>query len=313
MVSAQPAQSKSSRSITAIVSDVQLPTPRQRQSSRLSRHLSTTENLKFLNMELKFRNLRANEIEIRRGRTLKDGRVELLCYKTYLTDCTILDETVGPENWVVNYRREGDTLLGGIAIYSPEHQAFLWKWAAGAPSDYEATKGEQSDALKRAGFVWNIGRTNLYSAPRILVTPESDYTTYYVKEVGFDDDGKMKDIIIVDNKRNIVFSYHDFKVDGTQSYTAQAPAKEYTKDVDGLKAFVNDRWDSADKDMKHLLSAFYNEASGTMRQGDLVKYGPARLFSFIERDIKEGKRHVVQVTPPGVDCKPMWVLRWKKK
>ena len=51
-------------------------------------------------MELKFRLLRADEIEARVG-TAKDGGtgVSLLLYKDARCDMNLLDETVGPMNW----------------------------------------------------------------------------------------------------------------------------------------------------------------------------------------------------------------------
>lgn len=118
---------------------------------------------------IEFRNLRADELEVRVGRKFNNGKVELLVYKNSRVDMAILDATVGNDNWVVQYKREGETLLCGIGIYCEKHKAFVYKWAAGAETTFEKTKGEQSDALKRAGFVWGLGRS-LYSAPKIIVS-----------------------------------------------------------------------------------------------------------------------------------------------
>lgn len=158
--------------------------------------------------EIKFRNLTKEEVEVRRGRNVGGDKVELLLFKTSRTDMYVLDETVGAENWVVQYKREGDTLLCGIGIYSEKHKAFLYKWAAGAETSYEATKGEQSDALKRAGFVWGLGR-GLYSAPRIVVKPKNQYTQFYVDEIGYDEKNRICDLRIVDEDGNVVFDYRD--------------------------------------------------------------------------------------------------------
>ena len=160
--------------------------------------------------EIKIRNLRKDEVEVRRGRKVGQDKVELLIYKTSRTDMSLLDETVGTENWVVQYKREGDTLLCGIGIYSEKHKAFIYKWAAGSETSYEATKGEQSDALKRSGFVWNIGRA-LYSAPRIVVTPKNEYTQYYVDEIGYDDKDRINNLRIVDDNGTVVFNMVDGK------------------------------------------------------------------------------------------------------
>ena len=47
---------------------------------------------------MKFRDLRADEIEVRIGQVKRD-HVVLLLYKNSRTDMNILDETVGPERW----------------------------------------------------------------------------------------------------------------------------------------------------------------------------------------------------------------------
>ena len=47
---------------------------------------------------MKFRNLRADEVEARVSQVTEKG-VVLLIYKDARCDMRILDETVGPENW----------------------------------------------------------------------------------------------------------------------------------------------------------------------------------------------------------------------
>lgn len=162
-------------------------------------------------MSLKFRDLRADELEVRVAREVGQNKdmVELLVYKDSRCDMRILDETVGNTNWNVAYKREGETLLGGIGIYVPEHNAIIVKWAAGAESNIEATKGEQSDALKRAGFVWGIGRA-LYTAPKIIIKG-SRYDTFKVSKIDYKDD-KISDLRIVDNKGKVVYDYENFEV-----------------------------------------------------------------------------------------------------
>lgn len=158
--------------------------------------------------EIKFRNLKASELEVRVGEK-KNGKMTLLVYKDSRVDQDILDETVGNENWSVTYDRVGDTLICRLGIYCEKHKAFIYKSAAGAPSNFEAVKGEQSDAFKRAGFVWGIGR-GLYSAPKIRI-PESN-ATHSVSLIDYYENGKIKDLQIVDWNDNVVFNYEDGKV-----------------------------------------------------------------------------------------------------
>lgn len=194
--------------------------------------------------EFTFRNPRADELEVRVA-DKKDGYMNLLVYKDSRFDLRVLDDTVGNENWAVNYKREGDTLLGGIGIYSKVHNAFIWKWAAGAESNYEQTKGEQSDALKRAGFAWGIGRV-LYTAPKIRI-PESNYK-HKVAYIDYDEKGqKIKDLQIVDSKGNLVFNYMDFKV---------MPIEEADR-VDVLKAVCAELKTQPDIDKENLKKFYY--------------------------------------------------------
>lgn len=114
---------------------------------------------------MRFRSLKETEIECRVARVTSAG-VELLLYKTSRTDMDILDETVGPENWTCDFYEIKGTLFCKIGIRTDN--GWVYKSNAGTPSNMEAQKGEASDALKRAGFTWGIGRC-LYTAPRIFV------------------------------------------------------------------------------------------------------------------------------------------------
>lgn len=161
--------------------------------------------------DFEFRELRADELEVRVAREVGQNKdkVELLVYKDSRCDMRILDETVGKKNWSVKYQREGETLLGGIGIYVQEHNAFIFKWAAGAESNIEAIKGEQSDALKRAGFVWGIGRS-LYSAPRIIVKG-TKYDSFKVTRIDYEN-GAISSLEIENSAGDVVFLYENFEV-----------------------------------------------------------------------------------------------------
>lgn len=109
-----------------------------------------------------FRLLRADEIECRVSRCSAKGAV-LLLYKTARTDADLLDETFGPECWENDFKLVDGVLYGGIGIHFNDGRV-IWKWDAGVESNTEAEKGRASDAFKRAGFKWGLGR-ELYSAP----------------------------------------------------------------------------------------------------------------------------------------------------
>ncbi len=116
-----------------------------------------------------FRLLNSDEIECRVSEIDKQGRfLRLLLYKTARTDSALLDETFGPLNWCNDYREISGKMYCGIAVRS-ETGEWVWKWNVGTESNMEADKGQASDAMKRAGFVWGIG-TELYSAPEIKIS-----------------------------------------------------------------------------------------------------------------------------------------------
>jgi hypothetical protein len=118
---------------------------------------------------MKFRDLTANEIEVRVSRITNAG-VELLLFKDSRCDMRILDETVGAENWQNEFYEQKGTLFCKVGLFTDYDRGPMWVWKsnAGAPSNIESQKGEASDAFKRACFTWGIGR-ELYTAPRIFV------------------------------------------------------------------------------------------------------------------------------------------------
>lgn len=114
---------------------------------------------------MEFRKLKPSEIELRVGTCTSKG-FSLLLFKTARTDSNILDETVGAMNWQSDYKTIKDNLYCGIGIYDKEKDDYVWKWDCGVESYTEKEKGEASDAFKRAGFKWGIGR-ELYNSPFI--------------------------------------------------------------------------------------------------------------------------------------------------
>lgn len=134
------------------------------------------------------RALRADEIEVRIGQIGKTG-VTLLLYKTARTDMAILDEVYGAMNWQKSYRRdEKGTLFCKISVWNDSHLSWVGKEDCGTESNTEKEKGEASDAMKRAGFCWGIGR-ELYTAPFIWIPaateplPNGRYKLHNPKEL----------------------------------------------------------------------------------------------------------------------------------
>lgn len=124
---------------------------------------------------MKFRDLTADDIEVR-VQSVKQNGLILLLYKTARTDMLILDETVGAENWQDKFYEVKGIMFCSIGINAnyknPElSDRWIWKSDAGTESNQDAEKGNASDARKRAGFAWGIGRC-LYTSPLIWVKSE---------------------------------------------------------------------------------------------------------------------------------------------
>lgn len=154
-------------------------------------------------MANRFRPLTEREIECRIGTIGKSGNgLSLLLFKTARTDMDILDEAVGPENWQCRYYERKGTLFCsiGICVTRPDGiTEWIWKDNAGSPSNMEAQKGEASDALKRAGFAWGIGR-ELYTAPFIWVpSTKCNLTTQSSKTVCYDSFSVAKVAVLEDD------------------------------------------------------------------------------------------------------------------
>ena len=139
---------------------------------------------------MKFRDLRANEIDVRVGQ-VGDGYCTLLLYKDARVDMDILDETFGVEFWQREHYECKGNLFCKVGILCPtnksEYEQFEWVWKAdcGTESNTEKEKGESSDSFKRACVNWGIGR-ELYTAPLIRVncaTTKNDKGKLNVKDL----------------------------------------------------------------------------------------------------------------------------------
>lgn len=106
---------------------------------------------------MKFRDLRADEIECRIG-MVKEKGLTLLLYKDARCDMNILDETVGEENWQRDHKEYKGNLFCGVSIWNDEKKQWITKWDCGTESYTEKEKGEASDSFKRACVNWGIGR-----------------------------------------------------------------------------------------------------------------------------------------------------------
>lgn len=175
-------------------------------------------------MELRFRNLKAEEIECRVNQ-IQGNWCSLLLYKDARCDMNILDETIGDLNWKRDHKELKGNIYCGVSIYDENKKEWITKWDAGAETYTEKEKGEASDSFKRACVNFGIGR-ELYTSPSIFIIPRKDMvkkgkeqefykndkdkyetkTRFSVEYIDYDKNNAIKDLIIRDDKGHIRFS-----------------------------------------------------------------------------------------------------------
>ena len=170
-------------------------------------------------MKIEFPLLKADDIEVKVKQVKKNGAIALL-YKTARTDMRLLDEAVTPLGWEDDYREIKGNLYCTIRIFDEENGRWVSKTDCGIESreDGEGNekKGEASDAFKRAGFKWGIGR-ELYSAPFTFLsvqTKMNDRGTYelankleryHVAKIEYDTNRNICALEIADGKGDLVY------------------------------------------------------------------------------------------------------------
>ena len=157
--------------------------------------------------ELKFRCLRAEDVNARVQKLVAGSGAILLLYKDARVDMAMLDKEVGPFNWKREHSRDNANCT--ISIWDDEKNQWVSKEDVGTPSNTEAEKGLASDAFKRAGFNWGIGR-ELYTSPFVWISgnvskiDRNGRETYVptirnmkVQEIGYTDDRKINRLVII--------------------------------------------------------------------------------------------------------------------
>lgn len=133
------------------------------------------------------RDLKKEEIYCR-AQIVKEKGYSLLLYKDARVDMAMLDEEFGAENWSNSYEKIGNSIFCEISVLTDG--SWISKQDVGSETYTEAEKGQASDAFKRAGFRWGIGR-ELYTAPFIWIQAKKG-EVYKRKDGKYSLDRKMK-------------------------------------------------------------------------------------------------------------------------
>lgn len=169
-------------------------------------------------MVLKFRALRADEIDVRVAQ-VSDKGCQLLLYKDARCDMNILDETVGPTNWQRIHARDNANCI--VEVWDDFKNQWIAKEDTGTESNTEKEKGLASDSFKRACVNWGIGR-ELYTSPFIWISSKDVnlsekngkkvvYDKFSVEEIKAEN-GVITGLSIKNEKTNkVVYTYGDVK------------------------------------------------------------------------------------------------------
>lgn len=88
--------------------------------------------------------------------TAKHWGCECVAYIDARQVMDLLDEVVGPQNWQDHYREVAGKVYCDLTLKVEDE--WITKSDCGTASQFEADKGQASDAFKRAGVKWGIGR-----------------------------------------------------------------------------------------------------------------------------------------------------------
>lgn len=224
--------------------------------------------------------LKADEIECRVGQQTKDkSKYSVLLYKTSRTDMAILDEMYGPNGWMNEYHMVGNSLFCRIGVLV--NSMWVFKESNGSESNIEAEKGQASDAFKRAGFMWGIGR-ELYSAPKIWLDSSINQYDLTVSEIGYNDKREINRLVIK-SKGTVVYEMGkpqtkaakaEPKIDSEQTVSTTTQKPQWQEFYDKLKELcpdatkLNPLLKSCGASRPSEINAFvYGQAEKMLREG----------------------------------------------
>ena len=215
--------------------------------------------------EIKFRTLKANEIEVR-TQSVKNGKANMLLYIDSRAVVKLLDETVGNMNWQSEFYTVNGQTMCKIGIYDEDRNIWIWKSDTGSESNIEAEKGLISDCYKRVLSRWGV--TELYSSPKITWDDDGyGNSGYKVAEIDYNEDREITHLVIVNRFNKEVFRWDNGDVtpmvkttpkqvinDESLEWTDDEPKKD---NLTMLTEFCGDKKNDETVDKKQLVR-FYN-------------------------------------------------------
>ena len=184
-----------------------------------------------------FRTLEPSEIEVRVQQAVESGgkvKAVLLLYKNARVDMDMLDEEFGCCGWQREHSFKDGKNYCKVSVFDQSLQHWVYKEDVGVESNTEETKGEASDAFKRACVNFGIGR-ELYTAPTIVIElrdnewrqnqktgkPQvNNWTKFRVDAITYNAERRIIGLSIADSNGNIRYMM------GGQSKPQQQPKRE---------------------------------------------------------------------------------------
>lgn len=206
------------------------------------------------------RPLMAPEIECRVGSMKPDGSgCSLLLYKDARVDMRILDEVFGPLNWKRSHDVVNGNLFCTLSIWDDEKKEWVSKQDVGTESYTEKEKGQSSDAFKRAGFNWGIGR-ELYTGPFIWIQLDKNEiytkngtnylsTKFRVTDIDYNEHKEIKMLVIRDNFDHVRYVFGETKEKVYRPNTANTKTQQNAATKVPGSTFTGVDLDKAIKDM----------------------------------------------------------------
>lgn len=204
--------------------------------------------------KMKFRTLHADEIECRVG-VVTDKGCSVLLYKNARVDMSLLDEVIGPMNWMRSHELINGNLFCTVSVRDKETGKWVAKQDVGVESNTEKEKGQASDAFKRACVNWGIGR-ELYTSPFIWINLKADEfkvgangkkqpkVAFFCSDIEYDDSRRVSYVRIVDGsgaQRYVFGVSHKLEaerkkaIEGLISCKTREDVEDYFKHFSGLK------------------------------------------------------------------------------
>lgn len=231
---------------------------------------------------MKFRSLRADEIDVRVATVTENG-CSLLLYKDARCDMNILDETVGELNWQREHLRDNANCK--VSIWDGDKKQWIAKEDTGTESYTEKEKGLASDSFKRACFNWGIGR-ELYTAPFIWVTGYSkkDSRDKWTVRERFQAkslevvNGKITQLTIIDSKGKIAFNYGGYPKQEDKVAPQQSEEEQRKKAINCILKIVGDR----DDILYNILTEYKLEGLDKATQDQLKE-----IYDKVKKELKK--------------------------